>query len=56
MLLRHAAAFGHLRRLDLSENLLDVRGPEIVKVLPNTIVDAQRSYAALDERYVAVGE
>ena len=55
VLLKHADAFHHLDRLDLSENLLARRGPEIYARLPHAKVDEQR-YDGDDRRYVAVGE
>jgi hypothetical protein len=55
VLLKHADAFRHLDRLDLSENLLATRGPEIYARLPHAKVDGQR-FDGDDRRYVALGE
>jgi hypothetical protein len=54
VLLKHADAFQHLDRLDLSENLLESRGAEIYARLPHAKVDDQRE--GDDRRYVALGE
>src|SRR5262249_45486727 len=53
--LRHAKAFAHLERIDVSENLLEQREDELYGALPNAIVAGQREpYDG--ERYAAVGE
>lgn len=54
-LLRHADAFRHLERLDLSENQLDGSVAAIRTALPNAVLDEQRVDGDRD-RYVAVGE
>jgi hypothetical protein len=54
VLLQHADAFHHLDRLDLTDNLLVRRGPEIYARLPHAKVDSQREPA--DQRYVSLGE
>jgi len=55
VLLRHADAFHHLDRLDLSRNLLEERAGEIYARLPNAKIDDQRDNED-DRRYVALGE
>lgn len=54
-LIRHRAAFAHLQRLDLSENLFNEAGPQLQQALPNAILTDQR-YEEDDYRYTAVGE
>ena len=55
VLLRHADAFRHLDRLDLSQNLLEERADEIYARLPNAKIGDQRDNYD-DDRYVALGE
>ena len=52
-LLKHADAFHHLDKIDLSENLLETRGPDIYAKLPHAKVDDQRD---AEYRYAALGE
>jgi uncharacterized protein (TIGR02996 family) len=54
-LVGHAAAFQHLERLDLSENLLAARVAEVQRVFPRAHLGEQRE-GDDEERYVAVGE
>ncbi len=56
LVVRHAPAFAHLDRFDLSENHFSPAAErEIRSVLPNAVFDDQRR-AGPGERYVAVGE
>jgi uncharacterized protein (TIGR02996 family) len=54
-LLAHVDAFRHLRKLDVSENLLNERIGELTQALPNVDAGNQR-YDGDDARYVALGE
>lgn len=54
VLLRHAAAFKHLEKLDLSENQLNERADEVAAALPNAVLGEQREGDG--DRYTAVGE
>ena len=60
LLVRHAPAFAHLKRINVVENLFDERQAELQRAWPNATFGEQRyweDYGA-DEpgRYVAVGE
>lgn len=55
LFLKHADAFKHLDRIDLSDNLLEERGGEIHARLAHAIVDRQREDDP-DYRYAALGE
>jgi hypothetical protein len=55
LILKHADAFGHLDRIDLSENLIEERGGEIYSRLPHAKVEGQRDFDD-DRRYAALGE
>ncbi|AKQ67207.1 Molybdate metabolism regulator [Myxococcus hansupus] len=52
----HAAAFAHLKQLDVSENILEDEGQSLIsKAIPHANVGNQREYEE-DYRYAAVGE
>lgn len=55
VLLEQADQVKHLKRLDLSENLLDVSVERLKAALPNVVVGEQRE-GDEEDRYVAVGE
>ena len=55
VVLQHADKLAHLKRFDLSENLLDESGAKLTAALPNVVVEEQR-FDGDDDRYVAVGE
>lgn len=55
LLLQHAGKLQHLKRLDLSENLLDASGPKLTAALPNVVIGEQR-FDGEENRYCAVGE
>lgn len=58
LFLAHRAAYAHLQRIDVSENLLNTRGDELRAALPNVVLGTQRygAYANENDRYAAVGE
>ncbi|MBL8956079.1 MAG: molybdenum metabolism regulator [Myxococcaceae bacterium] len=56
-LVKHAAAFKHLARLDLSENFLsDAAIARAKQVLPNVVADGQRGPPDDEYRYSVLGE
>jgi hypothetical protein len=55
LMLQHPGKLAHLKRIDLSENLLNESGERLAAALPNVVVDEQR-YDGDEDRYCAVGE
>lgn len=54
LLLKHADAFAHLDRIDLTENFITDRRAELTARLPHVVLAGQRDLH--DRRYVALGE